>query len=188
MQSRMDDQALFEAIRGGRHELIDRLYLDHRDAFVSYAGRQLNATEADAADCFQDAVIAFYKNVVAGRLTELTCSIRTYLFSIGKRLVYRRNEKRQRERPTDHEAGVNPADQLDWSLVDRFEQEHDRRRLRAALERLGSPCREILTLYYYHRYPIESIAESLGLPSAGATRVKKMRCLNALKEHVKPHP
>ena len=181
-----EDRDLFEAIRGGAHQLIDRLYLDHRAAFVSFACRQLYATEEDAADCFQDAVIAFYKNIVSGRLEELTCSIRTYLFSIGKRLVYRRNQRRNREAPTDHEAGRQPADELDWSLVDRYEQEHNRELLETALDRLGDPCRTILTLFYYHHYPIDSIAESVGLPSPGATRVKKMRCLKELKKLVKP--
>ncbi|MCP9237039.1 RNA polymerase sigma factor [Lewinella sp. JB7] len=185
MHTESEDQTLFESIKSGRYELIDQLYLDHRTAFVTYAKRQLYATEEDAADCFQDAVIAFYRNVVSGKLQVLTCSIRTYLFSIGKRLVYRRNHQRQREMPTDHEAGVNPADELDWSLIDRFEREHDRSRLKDAMDSLGEPCREILTLYYYHHYPIESIMQSVGLPSEGATRIKKMRCLNELKKLVK---
>ncbi|MGB3801695.1 MAG: sigma-70 family RNA polymerase sigma factor [Lewinella sp.] len=186
MQTQLEDTPLFEAIKRGEHHRIEQLYLQHRDAFVTYAQRQLYATEADAADCFQDAVIAFYKNIVSGRLEELTCSIRTYLFSIGKRLVYRRNQKRQRERPTDHEEGINPADELDWSLIDRFEHAHQRDVLQAAIHKIGSPCREILTLYYYHHYPIESITESVGLPSDGATRIKKMRCLKELKKLVKP--
>jgi RNA polymerase sigma factor (sigma-70 family) len=186
MQMQLEDKELFESIKNGRHELIDQLYLQHRGAFVTYAQRQLYATEEDAADCFQDAIIAFYKNVVNGRLSILTCSIRTYLFSIGKRLVYRRNHQRQRELPTDHEAGVNPADELDWSLIDRFEEEHNRSTLLAALAKLGEPCRKLLTLYYYHHYPIESIMHALDLPSAGATRIKKMRCLKELKKLVKP--
>ncbi|MBB4079497.1 RNA polymerase sigma factor (sigma-70 family) [Lewinella aquimaris] len=185
MHTQSEDHALFESIKNGRYELIDELYLGHRNAFVTYAQRQLYATEEDAADCFQDAVIAFYKNIVSGRLQVLTCSIRTYLFSIGKRLVYRRNHQRQRELPTDHEAGVNPADELDWSLIDRFEQEHDRTRLITAMDKLGKVCREILTLYYYHHYPIESITQSLDLPSDGATRIRKMRCLKELKKLVK---
>ncbi|PPK84784.1 RNA polymerase sigma factor (sigma-70 family) [Neolewinella xylanilytica] len=186
MQTQLEDTTLFEAIKRGDHHLIDQLYLQHRDAFVTYAQRQLYATEADAADCFQDAVIAFYKNIVSGKLQELTCSIRTYLFSIGKRLVYRRNKKRQREPATDHEAGINPADELDWSLIDRFEHAHQQEVLQTAMNKIGSPCREILTLYYYHHYPIESITESVGLPSDGATRIKKMRCLKELKKLVKP--
>lgn len=186
METQQEDTTLFESIKEGRYELIDQLYLEHRDAFITYAKRQLYANEEDAADCFQDAIIAFYKNVVSGRLTELTCTIRTYLFSIGKRLVYRRNHQRQREQPTDHEAGVNPADELDWSLIDRFEHEHDRSRLLAALDQLGEPCRELLTLFYYHRYPIESVMTALKLPSAGATRIKKMRCLKSLRKLVKP--
>ena len=186
MQTQLEDTTLFEAIKKGDHHLIDQLYIQHRNAFVTYAQRQLYATEEDAADCFQDAVIAFYKNIVSGRLQELTCSIRTYLFSIGKRLVYRRNNQRQRERPTDHEEGIGPADELDWSLIDRFEQAHNREMLQQAMDRLGSPCREILTLYYYHHYPIESITEAVDLPSDGATRIKKMRCLKELKKLVKP--
>lgn len=186
METQQEDSVLFESIKRGDHELIDQLYVQHRGAFVIYAQRQLYANEEDAADCFQDAIIAFYKNIVSGRLTELSCSIRTYLFSIGKRMVYRRNQQRRRELPTDHEAGVNPADELDWSLVDRFEHEHDRQRLLNALDKLGGPCRELLTLYYYHHYPIESVMNALGLPSAGATRIKKMRCLKELKKLVKP--
>ena len=186
MQTQLEDATLFEEIKGGRHELLDQLYLQHRVAFVTYAQRQLYATEEDAADCFQDAVIAFYKNIVSGRLEELTCSIRTYLFSIGKRLVYRRNHQRQREQPTDHEAGINPADELDWSLIDRFENEHQRAVLQQAMQRLEEPCRKLLTLYYYHRYPIESIMNALDLPSPGATRIKKMRCLKELKKLVRP--
>ena len=186
MQTQLEDADLFEAIKSGHHELIDQLYLQHRAAFLIYAQRQLYATEEDATDCFQDAVIAFYKNIVSGRLSELTCTIRTYLFSIGKRLVYRRNQQRQREQPTDHEAGINPADELDWSLIDRFENEHQRVMLQRAMERLGEPCRQLLTLYYYHHYPIESVMNALDLPSAGATRIKKMRCLKELKALVKP--
>ncbi|NJB86924.1 RNA polymerase sigma factor (sigma-70 family) [Lewinella marina] len=186
MQTQTEDNELFEAIKRGQYELIDQLYLHHRDAFVTYAQRQLSATEEDAVDCFQDSVIAFYKNVVSGRLTELRCTIRTYLFSIGKRLVYRRNHQRRREPPTDHESGSNPADELDWSLIDRFEEQHNRKLLQSAMDQLGSPCREILTLYYFHHYPIESITQSVGLPSPGATRIKKMRCLQSLKQLVNP--
>ncbi|CAH1000817.1 hypothetical protein LEM8419_01899 [Neolewinella maritima] len=186
MQMLLEDADLFDALKDGRYELIDQVYLQHREAFITYAQRQLHATEEDATDCFQDAVIAFYKNIVGGRLVELTCSIRTYLFSIGKRLVYRRNHQRQREQPTDHEAGINPADELDWSLIDRFENEHQRTILQQAMAKLGEPCRELLTLYYYHHYPIESVMNALDLPSAGATRIKKMRCLKELKKLVKP--
>ncbi|NJO87114.1 MAG: sigma-70 family RNA polymerase sigma factor [Lewinella sp.] len=56
------------------------MYRQHRTAFVRYASQQLGSEEDDAADCFQEAVIVFYKNVSGGRLEALSCSIRTYLF------------------------------------------------------------------------------------------------------------
>jgi len=185
-----EDAELFAAIKAGRHELLDELYVQHRAAFLTYAQRQLYATEDDAADCFQDAVIAFYKNIVSGRLTELTCGIRTYLFAIGKRLVYRKNEKRHREVPSDPDAGIglgnDPANELDMSLLNRFENDHRKALLASSLGKLGDTCRELLTLFYYHRYPIESIQDSLGLSSPGATRIKKMRCLDKLKKMLNP--
>ncbi|WP_187270966.1 RNA polymerase sigma factor [Neolewinella aurantiaca] len=185
-----EDAELFAAIRAGRHELLDELYVQHRAAFLIYAQRQLYATEDDAVDCFQDAVIAFYKNIVSGRLTELTCSIRTYLFAVGKRLVYRKNEKRHREVPSDPNAGVglgnDPANELDLSLLNRFEDDHRKALMASALGKLGGTCQELLTLFYYHNYPIESIQDSLGLSSPGATRIKKMRCLDKLKKMLNP--
>lgn len=179
------DADLFGAIKSGKHELLDQLYIQHRSAFLTYAQRQLSATEDDAADCFQDAVIAFYKNVVTGRLTELTCEIRTYLFAIGKRLVYRKNHHRHREVVTDPVSGIgmvdDPSREVDLSLLNRLENDERRAQLAAGLARLGEPCQQILTLFYYHRYPIESVQEAVGLPSPGATRIKKMRCLDKLK-------
>ncbi|MEM9528478.1 MAG: sigma-70 family RNA polymerase sigma factor [Bacteroidota bacterium] len=184
------DAALFEAIKAGRHELLDELYRQHRDAFLTYAQRQLYATEDDAADCFQDAVIAFYKNIVSERLTELTCGIRTYLFAIGKRLVYRRNQQRHREIPSDPDAGIglgnDPSGELDLSLLNRIEDDHRKALLADGLAKLGDTCQQVLTLFYYHRYPIESIQSTLNLSSPGATRIKKMRCLDQLKKILTP--
>lgn len=185
-----NDNELFEAIKAGRHQLLDKLYQDHRAAFLTYAQRQLYATEDDAADCFQDAVIAFYKNIVSGRLTELTCGIRTYLFAIGKRLVYRKNQQRHREVPSDPDEGIglgnDPAGELDLSLLDRFENDHRKAVLESALAKIGGTCQELLTLFYYHYYPIESIQEALDFSSPGAVRIKKMRCLDKLKQILTP--
>lgn len=189
-KNRLEDAELFVAIKQGQHKLLDELYIRHREAFLTYAQRQLYATEEDAADCFQDAVIAFYKNIVNGKLQELTCSTRTYLFAIGKRLVYRKNQQRHREVTSDPDAGIglgnDPADELDMSLLNRFEDDHRKALLAGALAKMGDTCRELLTLFYYHRYPIESIQNSLSLSSPGATRIKKMRCLDKLKKILIP--
>lgn len=177
------DQALFEELKIGRFERLEELYIQHREAFVSYATRQLYAREEDALDCFQDALIVFYKNIVSGRLVELNCSIRTYLFSVAKRMVYKSNQHRQRENPTDLEVEILPAtDELDMSVYQKIDQEHQRAVLLHGMQKLGEPCNQILSLFYYHNYPIESIQITLGLSSPGAVRVKKMRCLDQLKQ------
>lgn len=175
------DLALLEAIRSGQHELLDTLYQDHRAAFLHYARQQLHANEEDAVDGFQDAVIVFYKNVVSGKLTDLSCSIRTYLFAVGKRIIYRKNQQRHRESPVDLDTRRNPADELDLSVFQHIESDHNKQLLASGMAKLGDTCRKILTLFYYHRYPIESVQTTLGLSSPGAVRVKKLRCLDQLK-------
>lgn len=177
------DQALFEELKAGKFERLEALYSQHRQAFVSYACRQLYATEEDAADCFQDALIVFYKNIASGKLVELSCSIRTYLFSVAKRMIYKSNQKRQWERPTDLVVEILPAtDELDMSIYQKIDQEHQRAVLLHAMKKLGEPCNQILSLFYYHHYPIESIQITLGLGSPGAVRVRKLRCLEQLKQ------
>lgn len=185
-----EDQALFDDLKAGKYYRIDEVYTRYRQPFVAYAHRQLFATEADAEDCFQETVIAFYRNIATGQLTELTCKIVTYLYSIGSRITYRNNRRRQRERPTDHETiahtGDDPGDELDWSLIQRIDDDHRKAKLLAAIDRIGEPCREILTLRFYHNYAVESITTALDLPSDGATRIKQMRCLKKLKELIGP--
>jgi RNA polymerase sigma factor (sigma-70 family) len=185
-----EDLELFEALKAGRHERLDEVYTRYRSAFLVFARRDLYATEEDAADCFQESVIALYKNIVSGRMPELSSRLGTYLFGIGKRYVYRKNKQRFREVATDPDAGIGIGNQagedLDLSIFHRIEDEHQKAMLAAGFARLGDTCREILTLFYYHNYPIESIQDSLNLSSPGATRIKKMRCLDKLKQILIP--
>lgn len=184
---KLTDEQLLQQIQRGQHELLEVLYRQHRTAFVRYAAQQLHAEEDDAADCFQEAVIVFYKNVSGGHLQVLSCSIRTYLFAIGKRMIYKRNEQLRRERPTDLEADREALKGLDLGVYQRIDDEHRREVVTRALAQLGDPCRQILLLFYYHHYPIESIETALGFSSPGAVRVKKLRCLEQLKAILK-HP
>lgn len=185
-----EDLELFEALKAGQHQRLDEVYTRYRSAFLAYARRDLYATEEDAADCFQESVIALYKNIVSGRMPELSSRLSTYLFGIGKRYVYRKNQRRHRELTTDPDAGIGLGNQagedLDMSIFHRIEDEHQKAVLAAGFARLDDTCREILTLFYYHNYPIDSIQDSLNLSSAGATRIKKMRCLDKLKQFLIP--
>lgn len=179
------DQQLLEQVQAGQYEVLSEVYRRYRGEFVVWAGRVYSCSETDAADCFQDAVIVFYKNVRNGRLTELTSSLKTYLFAIGKRLVSGQRRRQKREMTTDYDEWPLPGE-VDISLYDRIEDDHRRTTVESALERLGDPCRTILRLFYYHQYPIESIQSSLGMASPGAVRIKKMRCLEKLRSLIDP--
>ncbi|NJO87115.1 MAG: sigma-70 family RNA polymerase sigma factor [Lewinella sp.] len=91
----------------------------------------------------------------------------------------------KREKPTDLEVNREVLQNLDLGIYQRIEEDHRKVILNQALEQLGKPCQEILLLFYYHHYPIESIQHALGFSSEGAVRVKKLRCLEQLKSILK---
>ena len=184
--SKPDDHELLRRLQAGEYELLNEVYRRYRGEFVEWAGRRYNCTEADAADGFQDAVIVLYKNVRSGRLTELSSSLKTYLFAIGKHLVFKQQQRLQREQPTDYDEFPLSGEELDLSVLRQFDADHARQVVTAAMAHLDEKCREILRLFYYHQYPIESIQTALGMSSAGAVRVKKMRCLDELKALLNP--
>ena len=180
------DQEILAQIRSGRYECLDELYRRFRAEFVIWAERRYSCSEADALDAFQDAVIIFYKNVVSGKLAVLSSSLKTYLFAIGKHRVLKLGHQSRREITTDWDEAPEPVDHLDLGIYQTIENEHQRKLVAGGLAQLGEKCREILRLFYYHRYPIESIQSTLGMSSPGAVRVQKKRCLDTLRHTLTP--
>ena len=180
------DQELLVQIRAGRQDHLDEIYRRYRGEFVIWAERRYSCTEADALDAFQDAVIIFYKNVISGKLERLTSSLKTYLFAIGKHRVLKLGHQSRREVATDWDEAPEPTDQLDLGIYDTIENQHQRKLVETGLARLGDKCRQILRLFYYDRYPIESIQSALGMSSPGAVRVQKKRCLDSLRQILTP--
>lgn len=182
----VNDQELLAQIRAGRQDRLDEIYRLYRGEFVVWAERRYSCSEADALDAFQDAVIIFYKNAVSGKLERLTSSLKTYLFAIGKHRVLKLGHKSRREVATDWEEAPEPTDQLDLGIYDTIENAHQRKVVDTGLAQLGEKCQKILRLFYYHRYPIESIQSALGMSSSGAVRVQKKRCLDTLRQILTP--
>jgi hypothetical protein len=53
---------------------------------------------------------------------------------------------------------------------------------------IGSPCKEILEMYYEREYDMESIALKVGYKNANVAKKKKYECLKALEERIKMSP
>jgi RNA polymerase sigma factor (sigma-70 family) len=181
--SRRTDQDLLARVKRGDETAIREVYKAHRSGFVKWATYYYNFDEDTASDVFQDAVILFYENVRKGRLTELSSSLKTYLYAIAKNVITNRSGyyKKVQVNSETVETSRLESDQLDADLM-----LSERQRLVGdLLNKLGEPCRSILELFYFKSYAMDAIASELNYKNENVVKSQKLRCITELKKMVK---
>jgi len=124
----------------------------------------------DAEDVFQDVFSRAYERLADLRSDE---ALRPWLAQLTRRLCVDRLRSLARNAPTAAEPDESVADEtlaaLDEALA-----------VRAALEALDEPCREILDRFFCRDESYATIGEALALP-AGTVASRISRCLAKLK-------
>ncbi|WP_421976560.1 RNA polymerase sigma factor [Roseivirga seohaensis] len=174
-----DGNEVIERIHRGDQSVISAIYRQLRPEFLSWAAIRFKVDQEQVIDVFQESVIVFYRNVAKGKLTELNISVKTYLFAIGKNLLL----KTIRDEKTHLDIDELPAEAFeDWELEKVYEQSHSRQLLSNALDALGTPCKQIILMFYYREFSMEAIQEQLGYKSEAVARTQKKRCMQYLRE------
>ena len=178
------DNHIIAEIRAGRETTLRRIYPLHATAFKAWARQYFRCSEADLADAYQEALIAFYRNVTTGQLTELRSSLKTYLFVIGYRHLRRSILKHQNiELLADLPENQLPNDpHFLENMIAEEEYQHQRAHLRQAIGQLAPSCQRVLELYFYQGLSIPQIKEALNYESENSVSVQKSRCLKALRD------
>ncbi|RLD18880.1 MAG: hypothetical protein DRI69_09530 [Bacteroidetes bacterium] len=156
---------------------LERMYRSYKAEFFDFGRRYLSSDE-DISDIYQDTVIAMYEKVATGQLTELSCSVKTYLFSIGKHLMINRYKSNQQVKFELFEE-VDLAGSID---VYPPELSLQAEKLKTVILQLEDGCQRILTLYYYRNFNMESIAANLGYKNANVVKSHKARCMKRLRK------
>ncbi len=180
----MKGQLILEKLIAGDTAILDMLYKKYRPSFIVWLEAKYGCPKDLGVDIFQETMLAFYSNVRQGKLTQLNSSLKTYLYAIGRN-VYT-NHKNQQKLTTlplsdieDYQHFDTPSDKDLVQLA--IEKE------KAVLEivrSLGPPCQPILFLYYYQRYSIKKIRESLAYKNDAVVKNMKSRCLKNLRSKV----
>ncbi len=177
-----DDQKIIQSIKNGEEEGLVALYELHRLEFLGWAWQHFKMESEDAADVFQDTIITLRRNIVSGKLTQLTSSLKTYLFAIGKNTALSRLKKNKKWY-TNPEL-LNTQEDNKLSITDAIELNERQLWVKDLLAKLGEPCLSILRLYYYRSYSMEAIAHELGYKNENVVKSQKLRCIKTLKEQV----
>lgn len=175
----LTDEDFVQGIRRDDDILMNRLYKTHYPMIEHFI--ITNAGTADEAkDIYQEAFIILYENLHTPDF-KLTCKIKTYLYSVCRRLWLKRfafktkyygelNDSEEFVMIDDGETAVAEENELKFNVMDE------------ALQKLGEPCRTILEDYYIHNLTMTQIAEKMGYTNADNAKNQKYKCLTRLKK------
>ena len=178
------EESLLADIRQGKRRVLHQQYQLHRRAFVDWAKRRYQCREEDLVDVYQEAFIVFYQNVVEGKIDQMKCSIRTYIFSVAKNLLFKQFRANQKVQTTDTDELFYLADQ-DLNVEEVWVINDRQANLKRAVAQLGEVCEQLLTLFYYHGLDQESIMHRMEYKNRQTVKSQKVRCMRQLEKLAK---
>ena len=170
-------------------ELIEKLKLDVKGSYAvlyrEYFGmiRHLiqsnGGTADDAADIFQDAVIALFE-MIKRKDFELKSALSTLIYSISRNLWLKRlrdNQKAQSFQDCEKYIPVEmeEEDSQRNDLLDKME---------GLVRQMGDPCKTILIGFYFLKKKMAEIADELQYKSADHAKAQKYKCIQRLKKSI----
>lgn len=166
-------------------DAVEEYYPLWRKDFFLFASKY-SLDKDEIADVYQDAMVIVIENINRGKLTQLSSSLKTYLFAVGKNIIL--NKLRQSQRLTrndfDETNEMFDSKYLFFEENDTVEKGALINQIAGAIELLGEKCREILYYYYYQKLSIKGIAEKLGYANENTVKANKSRCLKTLREKI----
>lgn len=172
------DEQLLAQLRKGDNGAFEVLYRSYFRMILHFVLNN-SGSEDDANDLFQDGVVVLFEKVQDDRF-ELTAALKTYLYSVCRNLWLKKltRHKKKFTRLQDFEDFLEVEDTLD----EKQQQEKQLTHLEDCLQKLGDPCRTLLTQFYYLKRSMQEIAEDLGYTNAANAKNQKYKCLQRLKK------
>jgi RNA polymerase sigma factor (sigma-70 family) len=172
-----DDQ-LLAAVKNQDEKALNFIYRSYFP-MVQHFITSNSGTEQEAKDIYQEAVIVLYENLQQEEFV-LTCKIKTYLYSVCRRLWLKRLAEKSRYvgKIEDFESFI-PFVKEDAEIEERDLQF---RVMQQALSQLGEPCRTILEDFFIQGYTMQQITDKMGYTNADNAKNQKYKCLMRLKK------
>ncbi len=171
------DEALIAGIRNDDDRALAELYKMHYP-MVSHFILSNSGSPDEAKDIFQETILIFYEKIKDGSLT-LTCQIKTYLYSVCRRLWLKKLAEKNRF------SGVIDSENF-VGLTEEREMPEETEEKYAVMERamnmLGEPCRTLLEDFYIKASSMQDITEKFGYTNADNAKNQKYKCLMRLKK------
>ena len=173
-----NQEDLLRGLAGNDKNAIETIYRQNFSLIQAFVVKN-NGYPEDARDIFQEAMLILYGKSKQESF-QLTCQIRTYIYSICRRLWLKRLQQLQK---------FNPAVELKEEIVaveDELEM-HEKKNadfllMEEAMSKIGEPCKGLLEAYYLQKRSMTEIAEHFGYTNADNAKSQKFKCLVRLKK------
>jgi RNA polymerase sigma-70 factor (ECF subfamily) len=171
---------------------IDNKFLaDVREAVLQYAYKRFGLSGLDIEDLVQEALMTMFDNVQSGKLTGLTCNLKTYVIGILKNIA---SMKLREMKPfvgdinqSDDEDTVDPVDlEVAKAALRRWQENDGETELKEntvhdIVINMTDPCKTILWSYYWEGKSMRDIAEIMDYKNADVAKSKKSLCMTKVK-------
>lgn len=178
MKTEYSETALLEGLAKSDKKAIETIYARNYSMVQSLVINN-NGNADDARDIFQEAMIVLFEKASSGSF-ELHCQIKTYLYSVARRLWLKRLQQMSRFN-SDLNGSENTVS-VEEDLEEHEKKDTDFTVMEKALSGIGEPCKSLLEAFYIHKRNMTEIAESFGYTNADNAKNQKYKCLMRLKK------
>ncbi|HLO91975.1 MAG: RNA polymerase sigma factor [Chloroflexota bacterium] len=175
------DEAIIEGLRLRSDYIIKYIYQE-LFPMILFLVTKNNGSEEDAEDIFQDSLIIVFRKIKANEL-DLTCSFRTYIYSISRNLWLQKLSKRKQfsREFSDIEVYITMSD---YALSEKNQDEQEKFRLyQQHFLTLGEDCQKVLLLFM-KKTSLKDIAEEMGFKTEKYAKTRKYLCKEELKKRI----
>lgn len=172
------DKQLLEGLALNNRSVVEAIYRDNYPMIQAFILN--NSGDSDEArDIFQEAMIVIYEKAISGTF-ELNCLLKTYIYSVCRRLWLKRLQQLQRY-------GSLIENIEDTVIVEEDLELHEKHNadfmlMENAMSKIGEPCKSLLDAYYIQKKNMQEIAADFGYTNADNAKTQKYKCLVRLKK------
>ncbi len=172
------ERQLLEALALNDASVIEAIYRDNYPVIQAFILNN-NGNSDEARDIFQEAMIVVYEKAVS-RNFELNCLLKTYIYSVCRRLWLKRLQQLQRYVNLVENVEETVAVEEDLELHEKLNA--DFILMENAMSKIGEPCKSLLDAYYIQKKNMQEIAKDFGYTNADNAKTQKYKCLVRLKK------
>ena len=178
MKSEINESVLLEGLAANDKKSVEAIYQQNYNMVQSLIINN-NGSPDDAKDIFQEAMIVLYEKARSGTF-ELNCQIKTYVYSVCRRLWLKRLQQLNRySAPLGDIESIVPVEEE----IEGHEQRNaEFEMMEKAINSLGEPCKSLLEAYYLQKQNMQVIAANFGYTNSDNAKNQKYKCLMRLKK------